>query len=136
MDDPVIIRLLAAAGFALVGVLCLLYSAWARAGRSARARRWMGNEFGSTPNDERMTVLGLPGIGLMCFGLAAVTIPRIGLYLAVIGAPLLLLGLATLFLALMLFIPLPDAIYPRWARPLRQQRREQERAMKAWLRER
>lgn len=37
--------------------------------------------------------------------------------------------------ALMVFVPLPDLVYPQWARPLREEHRHREKAMKAWLRQ-
>ena len=54
MSDQLTTRLLVAAGLTLVGVFCLAYTAWARRGRSERARAWMGSEFGERLRDEEL----------------------------------------------------------------------------------
>ena len=136
MSDQDTIRLLVSAGFALVGVLALAYAIRARLGRTPAARRWMGNEFGAFTTDERMTVLGVPCLGILSLCVAASILPVIGLYLLLITAPVGLVALLGVVWARMLFIPLPDVIYPRWARPLRDRNRRAERATKEWLRRR
>ena len=136
MDAQVITRLLVAVGLALVGVVLLAYTVWARRGGSPAARRWMGNEFGSGTRDERMTVLGGPALAVLSLCAAAMVLPGIGIYLALAAVPLGLLAFVMLLWALMLFIPLPTALYPAWARPLRDRNRRTEQSIRAGLRRR
>ena len=136
MNDQATTRLLVSVALALAGIGFLAYSAWARHGGSPAARSWMGNEFGSRTFDERMTVLGAPMLGVMCLCIAAAVLPVLGRYLAWVTVPLAVLAFVPFLGALMLFIPLPDAIYPRWARPLRARNRQAERAVRAALRRR
>ena len=136
MNDQVITRLLVSAGLALVGIGFLAYAAWARHGGSPAARAWMGSEFGSRTVDERMSVLGAPMIGVMCLCAAAIVLPVVGKYLAFVAIPIGVLAFFPFLWAIMLFIPLPDAIYPRWARPLRRRHRDSEQAIRAALRRR
>ena len=91
MDAQVTTRLLVASGLALVGVVLLAYTAWARRGGSPAARGWMGNEFGSGTRDERMTVLGAPALAVLSLCAAAMVLPGIGIYLAVSLAELLVM---------------------------------------------
>lgn len=133
MNDPVTVRLLLSAGAVVVGFLA--YCAWARRGGSPAARRWMGNEFGNEPFNERMTVLGGPMFGLICLCFSLGVLPVVGSYLMPVTFPLAALLFLVMLWALMVFIPLPDIVYPRWARPLRQENRRREKEMKAWLRE-
>src|SRR5699024_2526088 len=135
MNDQVTVRLLLSAGAAVVGVGFLAYCAWARRGRSPAARRWMGNEFGNEPFNERMTVLGGPTFWLICLCFSLGSLPGGGRYMMLIRLPLGALLLLVRFWALMVCPPLPDIVYPRWARPLREENRQREKAMKAWLRE-
>src|SRR5690625_5041903 len=135
MNDQVTVRLLLSAGAAVVGFGFLAYCAWARRGRSPAARRWMGNEFGNEPFNERMTVLGGPMFGLICLCFALGLVPVGGRYLLLSAFPRAALVVAVMFWALMVFLPLPDTVYPRRARPLREENRQREKAMKAWLRE-
>lgn len=136
MNDQVTTRLLVSAGFTIVGILLLAYAIWARHGGSSTARAWMGNEFGSRTFDERMTVLGAPVLGLICLCIAAGVLPVVGKYLMWVTFPVAVLLFVPFFWALMLFLPLPDFIYPRWARPLRERNRRAERSIKAALRRR
>lgn len=55
-----------------------------------------------------------------------------------IAASLVLVGVAfaLMLLSRMYFIPLPDGIYPRWARPLRERNRRVEEAWKQEFRRR
>ena len=135
MNDQVTVRLLLSAGAAVVGFGFLAYCAWARRGRSPAARRWMGNEFGNAPFNERMTVLGGPMFGLICLCFSLECRHVVARYLMLITFPLGALLFLVMFWALMVFLPLPDIVYPRWARPLREENRQREKAMKAWLRE-
>jgi hypothetical protein len=132
MSDQHLARLLVAAGLVLVGIGFLVYAAWARRGGSPAARAWMGSEFGSRTVDERMSVLGAPVFGVMCLSFAMIVLPVVGKHLALIAVPVGVLAFFPFLWAIMLFIPLPDAIYPRWARPLRERNR---RAEAGWKRE-
>lgn len=136
MNDQDAIRLLVSAGLALVGIGVLAYAAWARRGGSPKAREWMGSEFGSRTVDERVSVLGAPMFGVMCLCAAAVVLPVGGKYLAIAAVPIGVLAFFPFLWAIMLFIPLPNAIYPRWAQPLRRRHRESEEAIRAALRRR
>ncbi|MGP5412229.1 hypothetical protein [Brachybacterium paraconglomeratum] len=136
MSDQLLIRLLIAASLVLVGTAFLAHGIWARRGRSERARAWMGNEFGGFQGEERWAVLGGPSIGVLCLCCAAMMLPRIGLLLALVAAPGAVLAFALMFLSRMYFIPLPDVIYPRWARPLRERNRRVEEAWKQEFRRR
>ena len=75
-------------------------------------------------SQERMTVLGWPAVaGLcLCFALAALPVAD-----GLLRIPAALLSIP-LFLALIITqisaIPLPEGLYPHWARELRRQRRE------------
>ncbi|UVY83902.1 hypothetical protein NLU66_17090 [Brachybacterium sp. NBEC-018] len=136
MTSQLTARLLVASGLTLVGVALLAYTAWARHGGSPAARRWMGNEFGSFTRDERMTVLGAPMLGVLCLCAAAIVLPEVGRYLAWLAVPLGLGAFVTLLWAMMTFLPLPGAFYPRWARPLRDRNRRTEQSIHAGLRRR
>lgn len=136
MIDQHLTRLLVAAGLALVGLFCLAYAIWTRRGRTERARAWMGSEFGSRTNDERMTVLGAPMIGVMCLCFAAIVVPVVGPHLALVAVPVGVLAFVLFLWAIMLFIPLPDVVYPRWARPLRERNHRVEAAWKQEFRRR
>ena len=83
-----------------------------------------------------MTVLGAPMIGVMCLCFAAIVVPVVGPYLALVAVPVGVLAFVLFLWAIMLFIPLPDLLYPRWARPLRCRHRESEQAIRAALRRR
>lgn len=136
MNTPEATRLLVSGGLGLLGILLLAYSAWARRGRSAAARRWMGDGFGSRTVDERMTVLGAPLLGAMCLCVALGVLPTVGEHLMLVAFPLAALLFLPFLVVLMLFIPLPDFIYPRWARPLREANRRREREIREALRRR
>jgi hypothetical protein len=136
MNDQVVIRLLVSAGLALVGLGLLAYAAWARHGGSPAARGWMGSALSGETIDQRMTVLGAPMIGVMCLCFAALVLPVVGKYLALVAVPVGVLAFFPFLWAMMLFIPLPDVIFPRWARPLRRRNRAAEQSMRASLRRR
>ncbi|MFD1717229.1 hypothetical protein [Georgenia deserti] len=129
-------RLLVSAGTFVIGLALIGYSVRARRGRSPAARTWMGNEFGSFRRDERMTVLGAPVIGGMCWCFTMTALPVVGTYLMLVALPIAALLFLALVIVLLPFVPLPDAVYPRWARPLRERNRRTEKAVKAWLRRR
>ena len=136
MIDQHLTRLLVAAGLALVGLFCLAYAIWTRRGRTERARAWMGSEFGERLRDERWAVLGAPMFGVMCLCFAAFVLPAVGIYLGLVTLPLAALFFVLFLWAMMYFIPLPDVIYPRWARPLRERNRSVEAAWKREFRRR
>lgn len=136
MNDPQATRLLISGGLGLLGILLLAYSVWARRGRSAAARRWMGDGLGSRTVDERMTVLGAPLLGAMCLCIALGVLPTVGEYLMLVAFPLAAILFLPFLVVLMLFIPLPDFVYPRWARPLREDNRRREREIREALRRR
>ncbi|WP_114855148.1 hypothetical protein [Brachybacterium sp. YJGR34] len=136
MSDQMGIQLLVSAGVALLGLGFLAYSAWARHGGSPVARQWMGTEFGPRTRDERMTVLGAPMLGVMCLCFAASALPLVGPYLMIAALPVGALCLLLFLASLLWFVPLPDIIYPRWARPLRARNRAAEAQIRSALRRR
>lgn len=136
MSDQLTTRLLVSAGLTLVGVFCLAYTAWARRGRSERARAWMGDEFGERLRDERWAVLGASMFGVICLCFAAFVLPVVGIYLGLVTLPLAALSFVLFLWAMMYFIPLPDLFSPRWARPLRDRNRRVEAAWKQEFRRR
>lgn len=108
----------------MIALAIVVYVIWRRLGRSATARRWMGDGMFPRTSQERMTVLGWPALaGLcLCFALAALPVAD-----GLLRIPAALLSIP-LFLALLITqisaIPLPEGMYPHWARELRRQRRE------------
>lgn len=111
-----------------MGLLCVLvgagfawYAIWARRGRSERARTWMANGRRTDSRDVRMSVLGAPAAAgfFMVGGLGMLVGGRL---LTIAG--LLMVGFSLLVLVAwpMTFIPIPDWVYPRWARSSRSQR--------------
>lgn len=135
VTEAVLERLLVASGLTLVGLLLLLYAVWARRGRSPRARAWMGQGWGSRHRDERMTLLGVPIVGMYCLCGAAVAMAD--------GSPLVLLGAVLVgvllappaVLVFMTWFRVPTVVYPRWARPLHRQNLAAEAEASAWWRE-
>ena len=117
-------HLLLALSAVLLAVAITAYVIWRRLGRSAMARRWMGDGMFLRTSQERMTVLGWPALtGLcLCFALAALPVSDgvLRLPAALLSIPFFLALLVTQISA----IPLPEAMYPRWARELRRRRRE------------
>ena len=116
--------LLLAVAAVLLALVISVYVIRRRLGRSAMARRWMGDGMFPRTSQERMTVLGWPALaGLcLCFALAALPVAD-----GLLRIPAALLSIP-LFLALLITqisaIPLPGGMYPHWARELRRQRRE------------
>lgn len=126
MDDDVLLStVLTAVGLALV-----VYYVWARRGASARARWWMGDGPVARPNGERMTILGAPAVALMCFSSAGIAAPVGGGALVAALLPLALLSFAGVLIGRMSSIPLPDVLYPRWAREEHRRRKTASRASK------
>ncbi|ASO17861.1 hypothetical protein FHR81_005350 [Actinoalloteichus hoggarensis] len=130
-DDPEAARLLIAGGTTVVGILLLAYSVRARRGGSASARQWMGDGFGERTVDERRTVLGAPLLAVMCLCLVLGILPTVGEYLMLVTSPIAALLFLPFLVVLLPFIPLPNLLYPRWARPLRARDRRAERAVRA-----
>lgn len=116
--------LLLALAAVVIALAIAVYVVWRRLGRSAAARRWMGDGMFPRTFQERMTVLGWPALaGLcLCFALAAPPVADglLRLPAALLSIPFFLALLVTRIPA----IPLPEAMYPRWAREQRRQRRE------------
>lgn len=119
--------------FVLAGLAILALVLWARRGRSYRARSWMYTPLGED-RTERMVLLGGPvcGLGLLAFG--AITLPPRAFGWAFVstevlavttaaGIALLALLVLPLLYWVLIFIPLPDVLYPRWAREVREDRR-------------
>jgi len=115
------------------GLLILTVVGWARRGRSRAARKWMYTPVGERYT-ERIVILGGPvcGLGLLALGIAA--IPEHAFGSALVGADLhgFAAAVALAILALLavpllywvlIFLPLPDFLYPTWARELRRDRR-------------
>ena len=109
---------------AVIAALICAYVFWRRRGRTALARRWMSEGMFPSSSQERMTVLGWPALaGLcLCFALAALpgTDGALRLPAAILSIPLFL----ALLIAQISAIPLPELLYPRWARESRRRRRE------------
>ncbi|HLS15436.1 MAG TPA: hypothetical protein VK095_13075 [Beutenbergiaceae bacterium] len=121
MTDRIIVASLAVAG----GIAFVVYACWARAGRSPRARRWAGNML-AQPYwwSDRFAVLAAPaaGIWLISFSLM-VTLPGAPTALvAILRAAFILASLGLVWGILSL--PIPRALYPRWARAIRDQRKQ------------
>src|SRR5699024_12538555 len=83
----------------------------------------------------QMVILGGPGCGLGLLARGAIALPPQAFGLTLIGrevtaittaAGMAMFGLLALPLLywVLIFIPLPDALYPRWAREVREDRRQ------------
>ncbi|WP_147917229.1 hypothetical protein [Ruania zhangjianzhongii] len=122
--------------FLAAGLIILAVTIWARRGGSYRARRWMYTPGPPTHSihSERMVIFGGPtcGFGLVAFG--AIALPRNAFGLELVGTDVIavttltgaiLLGLLVVPLLywVLVFIPIPDAFYPHWAREVREDRR-------------
>ena len=136
MDDRTIALLITAAAFVLGAVLFAL-AIWQRRGRSPAARRWMGRGRGNPSFEERMSLIGFPACGVLCWCFAAVALPLpmdIRTYLTLIAAPIAVLAFVPLLICRLSFIPIPDAVYPKWARPIRHANEQAVKDSEAWLR--
>ncbi|MGY5764180.1 hypothetical protein ACXET9_03135 [Brachybacterium sp. DNPG3] len=111
--------LLAPLGLALLGIALLAFTVWTRRGRTPAARAWMRGTVGPRARNERIIVLGVPSLAVLSLCTAAISLPGVGPSLTAFVAPLGVLAFLPLAWALMTFLPVPDALYPRWARPLR-----------------
>lgn len=57
-----------------------------------------------------------------------------GTYLALIAVPIGVLFFIPLIICRLDFIPIPDAVYPKWARPIRHANEQAVKDSEAWLR--
>ena len=83
---------------------------------------------------QRMSVLGAPMIGVMCLCFAAIVLPAVGKHLAFVAVPIGVLCFIPLIICRLSFIPIPDAVYPKWARPIRHADEQSVKDADAWLR--
>ena len=118
------------------GLVILVFTVWARRGGSYRARSWMyapGSPTHSIHN-ERIVIFGGPTCGFGLVALGAIALPQHAFGLefvdtdvvaatTVTGAILLGLLVVPLLYWMLAFIPIADALYPRWAREVREDRR-------------
>ena len=133
MDDQVTIRLLFSAAAFVVGAALFAFAIWQRRGRSPAARRWMGRGRGNPDFEERMSLIGFPATGVLCWCFSAVVLPVIGVYLILPLAPIAVLCFIPLIICRLDFIPIPDAVYPKWARPIRHANEQAVNDSEAWL---
>ena len=133
MDDQVTIRLLFSAAAFVVGAALFAFAIWQRRGRSPAARRWMGRGRGNPDFEERMSLIGFPATGVLCWCFSAVVLPVIGVYLILPLAPIAVLCFIPLIICRLDFIPIPDAVYPKWARPIRHANEQAVKDSEAWL---
>lgn len=134
MVDQVTIRLLFSAAAFVVGAALFAFAIWQRRGRSPAARRWMGRGRGNPDFEERMSLIGFPATGVLCWCFSAVVLPVIGVYLILPLAPIAVLCFIPLIICRLDFIPIPDAVYPKWARPIRHANEPAVKDSEAWLR--
>ena len=133
MGDQVTIRLLFSAAAFVVGAALFAFAIWQRRGRSPAARRWMGRGRGNPDFEERMSLIGFPATGVLCWCFSAVVLPVIGVYLILPLAPIAVLCFIPLIICRLDFIPIPDAVYPKWARPIRHANEQAVKDSEAWL---
>ena len=133
MDAPVTNRLLFSAAAFVVGAALFAFAIWQRRGRSPAARRWMGRGRGNPDFEERMSLIGFPATGVLCWCFSAVVLPVIGVYLILPLAPIAVLCFIPLIICRLDFIPIPDAVYPKWARPIRHANEQAVKDSEAWL---
>ncbi|WP_147916753.1 hypothetical protein [Ruania zhangjianzhongii] len=120
----------AVAALALLGV-----TVWAWRGRSAAARFWMPETLVGSWQLERCVLLGAPTFALMMLDAAVMASIRTPEVTAVGGVIFLLLCLPSLYFILA-FLPVPLALYPRWAKEIKEWRRQANAELDAWLAER
>ena len=133
MDDETITALLISAASFVVGAASFTLAIWERRGRSPAARRWMGRGRGNPLFRERMSVIGMPAGGVLCWCFSAAVLPVIGVYLILPLAPIAVLCFIPLIICRLDFIPIPDAVYPKWARPIRHANEQAVKDSEAWL---
>ena len=134
MDDETITALLISAASFVVGAAFFALAIWERRGPSPAARRWMGRGRGNPLFRERMSVIGMPAGGVLCWCFSAAVLPVIGTYLVLVVAPIAVLCFIPLIICRLDFIPIPDAVYPKWARPIRHANEQAVKDADAWLR--
>lgn len=109
-----------------IGLVMLAYGVWARAGRTPRARRWLlDNSTTRYTGFDLLTLVAIPGFGLAlcCYG-ALMALNMTEPPTAYSLVPLALLLVSTVAAAgARMTTRVPDALYPRWARELRGERR-------------
>lgn len=132
MDDQTIALLISAAAFVL-GAVLFAVAVWQRRGRTTAARRWMGRGRGSPEFEERMSLIGFPACGVLCWCFAAMALPMFPDYLLLVIAPIAVLAFIPLIICRLDFIPIPDAVYPKWARPIRHANEQAVKDADAWL---
>lgn len=123
-------QLLVASVLVLVGLAALSVALWLRIGRPRPLRSWM-DPFHEQWIPERIVLLGLPTAGglLLCTGVFVLASGLLAVQvLAVLGMAVLVIP-GLYFLAAPL--PLPEFLFPRWAREVRAHREE---AFRAWVR--
>ncbi|UFU05031.1 hypothetical protein [Ruania halotolerans] len=117
----------------VLGLSFVIVTAWARRGRSYRSRSWMYTPLGAMWT-ERMVILGAPTCGCGLLALSAMTLPPHAFGLELLTPDVLAVTTIVALVALgvlafpllywvLVFIPVPDAFYPRWARQVRRDRR-------------
>ncbi|WP_460476957.1 hypothetical protein [Brachybacterium huguangmaarense] len=108
----------------MLGLLSLGLVAWLRAGRSSRARAWMSTGPTEGWMAERVVLLGLPlgGAALLCA--AALSAPVDWPVLRIVGGFGLVLLTPFVLWFILAFIPMPGLLYPRWARTIRERRKD------------
>ena len=94
----------------------------------------MGRGRGNPDFEERMSLIGFPATGVLCWCFSAVVLPVIGVYLILPLAPIAVLCFIPLIICRLDFIPIPDAVYPKWARPIRHANEQAVKDSEAWLR--
>lgn len=111
------------------GCALLAFVAWARAGRSPAARWWPGSSFNES------AILGvLPAFGLMCVigTLMAINSELVGKPAevhpawALVWLPLLLAMIASMALGIwgLVIVRFPERMFPKWAWPKSQSRKD------------
>lgn len=108
----------------ILGLLALGLAAWLRAGLSPRARAWMSTGPTEEWMAERVVLLGLPLAGSALLCAAALSAPVDGLVLRVVGGVGLVLLVPFVLWFILAFIPMPGPLYPRWARAIRESRKD------------
>lgn len=108
----------------LPGLLLLVYTAWARHGGTPGSRHWLPAPPAENWQLERIVVLGAPSIGLLLITIGAMALPSATPVLRWIGVPVLVMLLIPLAWFIIAVIPVPVALYPRWARQTVRWRRQ------------
>lgn len=115
------------------GLLILAITGWARRGRFRAARAWMHTPLGEM-RTERIVILGGPvcGFGILALGIAAIPEHAFGADVVdadlhgittAVALAILAVLVVPLLYWILVFLPLPDVLYPTWAREIRRDRR-------------